>query len=321
MGGGNRMRVVACLAFSAVVAASVPGASVAEGVSFDLETSFGGYGIGREVFDRPTDVVQDRQENFYVVDQRNNRVEVLDRRGNFVREWGGLGNKPGKFDTPSAIAIEKDTGNLYVVDTLNHRVQKFDATGKVLLTIGGLGSTPGNFNNPMDVAIDKRGNIFVADTGNNRVQKFDAAGKFLVEWGRFARKGRGVELTNPVSVACSEEGFGYVYVLNLPDCRVLKYEPDGNLAAEWPMHRKGEGATCGPSRIRVEPRKYTVYIADTENDRVILFDRFGEPLGDLRGGKAPFRKPGGVFVSDLYGEEVAVADTGNNLIQKFRRNR
>jgi hypothetical protein len=64
-----------------------------------------------------------------------------------------------------------------------------------------------------------------------------------------------------------------------------------------------------------------VYIADTENQRVILFDRNGEPLGELKGGKVPFRKPGGVFISDLFGEDLAVADTGNQLIQTFRRTR
>ncbi len=65
------------------------------------------------------------------------------------------------------------------------------------------------------------------------------------------------------------------------------------------MHRKGEGALCGPSRIRIEPRKYTVYIADTENDRVILFDKEGEPLGALKEGKVipeTFRPVRGCFV-------------------------
>lgn len=289
-------------------------------VTFDLSYSVGEYGIGRQAFDGPVDVVEDREENIYVVDQRNNRIEVLDRRGNFVREWGGRGFSPGSFDVPTAITMDGTTGNLFVVDKLNHRVQKFDPTGKLLMTLGRLGSGPGDFNNPMDVAIDRRGFIYVADTGNNRIQKFDASGKFLAEWGRFARR-RGTELTNPVSVAFSEEGFGHVYVLNTPECRVQKYDTDGNLVLTWPMHRKGEGALCGPSRIRIEQRRYTVYIADTENNRVILFDKEGEPVGELKGGKVPFKRPCGIFINDAFGEYVVVADTGNNLIQKFRRNR
>jgi len=288
------------------------------GVTFELSYAVGEFGIGRQAFGRPVDVVEDREENIYVVDQGNNRIEVLDRRGNFVREWGGRGFSPGSFDVPTAITMDRSTGSLFVVDKLNHRIQKFDTTGKLLMTLGRLGSGTGDFNNPTDVAIDRRGFIYVADAGNNRVQKFDSAGKFLAEWGRFARR-RGAELTNPVSVAFTEEGFGYIYVLNAPDCRVQKYDTDGNLVLAWPMHQKGEGALCGPSRIRIEQRRYTVYIADTENNRVILFDKEGEPLGELKGGDVPFKKPGGLFVNDVFGEFVVVADTGNNLIQKFRR--
>ena len=308
------------IVMAALMCAVLTGAAEAE-VSFEFQAAFGGFGIGRESFDLPVDVVQDRGENVYVVDQRNNRIQVLDRRGNYVREWGRSGFRPGEFDTPTAIAIEKGTENLLVVDQKNHRIQKFDKTGKLLKVFGQLGSSKGDFNTPTDLTLDKNGNIYVADTGNNRVQKFDSSGRFLVEWGRFARKGRGAELTNPVSIAYSEEGFGYIYVLNAPECRVLKYELDGTLSSEWPMHRKGEGALCGPSRIRIEPRRYTVYIADTENQRLILFDRNGEPLGELKQGKVPFRKPGGVFISDLFGEDLVVADTGNNLIQTFRRTR
>jgi DNA-binding beta-propeller fold protein YncE len=186
--------------------------------------------------------------------------------------------------------------------------------------LGSLGSGNGEFNDPKDVALDRKGNIYVVDAGNNRIQKFDPSGKFLVEWGKFSRR-RAVEITTPMSVAYSDEGFGYLYVLNFPDCRVLKYDLEGNLHREWPMHRRGEGAQCGPSRIRIEPRKYTVYIADTENERVLLFDKDGEPLGELAGGKVPFRKPRGVFISDQWGEQAVVADSGNNLIQTFRRER
>lgn len=295
-------------------------AMAAAGVSFELEYAAGGFGIGRESFDRPVDVVEDRDERIYVVDQGNNRIQVLDRRGRFVREWGGRGFSPGSFDTPVAIAFDRREEALFVVDSQNHRIQKFDTSGKLLLTFGRLGSSNGDFNKPMDVALDKKGNIYVADTGNDRIQKFDPSGKFLQEWGKFARR-RGTELSNPVSVAYSDEGFGSIYVLNAPECRVQKYDIDGNLLKTWPMHQKGEGALCGPSRIRIEQRKYTVYIADTENDRVILFDRDGEYLGELREGKGPFRKPAGLFVNDRFGEDVLVADTGNHLIQKLRRNR
>jgi len=290
-------------------------------VSFEFEDAFGGFGIGRERFDQVADVAVDRNENIYVVDRGNNRIQVLDRRGRFLREWGGRGFAPGSFDTPSAIAIDRNAGFLLVVDTGNHRIQKFDLNGKLLLTFGRLGSGDGDFNKPSDVTLDKRGNIFISDTGNNRVQKFDPSGKFLSEWGKFSRRRRGQEIDNPVSLAYTDEGLGAIYVLNFTGCRVLKFDTDGALLKEWAMHRKGEGLPCGPSRIRIEPRRYTVYIADAENNRVAVFAMDGEPMGELKGGKTAFRKPAGICINDVFGEQLVVADTGNNLVQIFRRGR
>lgn len=312
----GRMRLAAAVLVFALLA----GTARAD-VTFEFEDSFGGFGIGRERFDQVADVGVDRDENVYVLDRGNNRIQVLDRRGRFLREWGGRGFRPGSFDAPTAIAIDRNAGFLLVVDTGNHRIQKFDLNGKLLLNIGGLGSGSGEFNKPSDVAIDKRGNLFVADTGNNRVQKFDSSGKFLAEWGKFSRKRQGQQIDNPISVAYTDEGLGAIYVLNAPGCRVLKFDTDGSLTQEWAMHKKGEGLPCGPSRIRIEPRRYTVYIADTENNRVSLFDKDGEPLGELTGGKIAFKKPASLCINDVFGEQVVVADTGNNLVQIFRRGR
>ena len=294
------------------------GGAAAE-VSFESLYSVGGFGIGRQSFDRPVDVVEDREENAYVVDQGNNRIQVLDRRGSFVREWGGRGFTPGLFDNPAAIAIEPVAGNLFVVDRLNNRVQKFDPNGRFLASFGRLGSGDGDFNRPSDIAIDRKGNIFVADTGNNRIEKFDSSGRFLLEWGKYARRRRGAELTNPVSIAYSDEGFGYIFVLSSPECVVQKYDIDGALVKSWPLRRKGEEARCGLSRIRIEPRQYTVYILDADTNRLILFDKEVEPLGEFKGEKVPLKKPGGLFVNISFGENVIVADTGNNLVRKFRR--
>ncbi len=46
-------------------------------VSFDLVYAVGDFGIGRRNFDGPVDVVEDREENSYVVDRGNNRIAHL----------------------------------------------------------------------------------------------------------------------------------------------------------------------------------------------------------------------------------------------------
>jgi DNA-binding beta-propeller fold protein YncE len=316
----RRNAIFAMLAL-ALALPTLPGLARA-GAEFEATDSFGDHGIAKGSFDRPVDVVRDHDENFYVVDQGNNRIEVFDRRGRLLRTWGGRGISENNFDLPSALAIDEGNSALYVADTRNNRVQKFDLSGKLLLGIGALGSGNGEFKGPTDVAVDGKGNLFVADPGNNRVQKFDSAGNFLSEWGKYSRrKGRGKEIEKPLALAWSDEGWGALYVVEADTCEVKKFDVDGVMLKSFMIHRKGEGLPCGQVRIRIEPRKYTVYISDTENDRILLYDRDGESLGEIREGRVPFRKPGGVFISTLFGEDVAVADTGNHLIQILRRRR
>lgn len=321
------------LAVAVWLVASVLCSSSQAEVRFDLEESWGAFGIGKAAFDRPVDVAVDKDDNKYVLDFGNNRIQVLDRRGRFVREWGERGFSPKQFDGPVALTLHS-SGRLFVVDAGNHRIQVFNTDGTLATTgvdgktlvsnpIGRLGSRDGEFNKPSDVTIDKRGYLWVADTGNNRVQVFDTTGKFQMELGKFARRTRGKNLQSPVSVAFTPEGFGAVYVIDAKGCRVDKYDldVDATLLGSWEIHKKGEELSCGSPRIQVEPRKYTVYISDTENDRVLIHTKDGDFLGDLKEGTSPFKRPGGLAFIDDFGEDFVVTDTGNNRVDKFHRGR
>ena len=66
----------------------------------------------------------------YVADA-DNRIQVFDAQGNFLRKWGELGSGDGQFRFPSGIAIDS-SGTVYVADNENHRIQVFDAQGNFL---------------------------------------------------------------------------------------------------------------------------------------------------------------------------------------------
>jgi DNA-binding beta-propeller fold protein YncE len=61
----------------------------------------------------------------YVLDARNNRVQVRDAGGGLLAEWGLRGVAPGDFSQPSAIAVDCN-GAVYVADTNNNRVERFN---------------------------------------------------------------------------------------------------------------------------------------------------------------------------------------------------
>jgi streptogramin lyase len=84
------------------------------------------------LFRQPTDVAWDSKGAIYITDGYvDSRVAKYDRNGDWVKEWGTKGTGPGQFNTPHAIAIDRND-NVYVGDRGNRRVQVFDTDGRFL---------------------------------------------------------------------------------------------------------------------------------------------------------------------------------------------
>ena len=120
----------------------------------------------------------------YVADQNNNRVQVFDGNGTFLRQFGTQGSGPGQFDLPYGIAVD-NAGNVYVSEINNNRVQKLTSTGAFISMFGSLGSGPGQFNTPSGILIHSSGDIYVSDGLNHRIEHFDPTGAYVGQWGTF----------------------------------------------------------------------------------------------------------------------------------------
>ena len=159
-------------------------------------------------------------------------------------------------------------------------------------SLGTYGSGEGQLAYPRGLVVDAFGNIFVADSGNNRIMRFDAAGQ-ATSWG---------------SVCILESGAGCI-------------DPDGT--GPLPL---GAGQFYEPWGVTVDAQG-RVYVADTWNHRIQVFDNQGRFLGqwgegrlvdaelDVRGRAGTpyaFYGPRGVAV-DSQGR-VYVTDTGNERV-------
>src|SRR5688572_7319174 len=84
------------------------------------------------LFRQPTDVAWDSQGNSYISDGYiNSRVAKFTKAGDWVKSWGEPGTAAGQFNTPHAIAVDRND-NIYVGDRANRRVQVFDTEGRFL---------------------------------------------------------------------------------------------------------------------------------------------------------------------------------------------
>jgi sugar lactone lactonase YvrE len=122
-------------------------------------------------FSVPTNVAVDEDGNLYVTDMYNNRVEVFDAEGNFIRQWGKAGDRPGTFSRPKGIAIDAD-GHVWVADAVQDILQCYTADGQFLMWMGGHGLFPGQFRALAGLYIDKNNRIFTSEQYPGRVQMF-----------------------------------------------------------------------------------------------------------------------------------------------------
>jgi len=122
-------------------------------------------------FSMPTNVALDSDRNLYVSDTLNNRIEIFDADGNFIRTWGKAGDRPGTFQRPKGIAIDVD-GHVWVADAAQDRVQCFTPEGHLLIWMGGHGILPGQFRTLAGLYIDKNNRIFTSEQFPGRVQMF-----------------------------------------------------------------------------------------------------------------------------------------------------
>jgi DNA-binding beta-propeller fold protein YncE len=122
-------------------------------------------------FALPTNVAVDGDGNVYVTDTFNDRVEVFDADGEFLRQFGKAGDGAGEFERPKGIAVDGD-GHVWVVDAAQDRVKVFDREGHLLIYFGEHGEYPGRFMGAYGITIDKENRVIVSETFPGRIQIF-----------------------------------------------------------------------------------------------------------------------------------------------------
>ncbi len=125
-------------------------------------------------FNAPNGITADDDGNIYVVDTGNQRVQVFNKAGKFVKIINGTANGKGESVLVNPRGIDIDSrGIMYVVSNLTHVVYGFDKDGKKLFEFGGMGENNGQFYLPNGLFIDKNDNVYITDTVNIRVQVFN----------------------------------------------------------------------------------------------------------------------------------------------------
>ena len=134
-------------------------------------SSTGTIGNQQGQFNRPEGLICNANDDIYVADSCNHRIQVLDAEGNWKRSFGQAGQGQGELSYPYDLEIDHE-GNLFVCEFGNSRLQVFNQHDESIEILGGPGDAPGQLNNPWSIALDSKGNLYIADAANHRVQKW-----------------------------------------------------------------------------------------------------------------------------------------------------
>jgi sugar lactone lactonase YvrE len=124
--------------------------------------SWGGKGTAPGQFLVAHGMALDAKGLLWVTDRENQRVQIFDADGKFIREikYAGL---------PCALQIGPQ--NIYMVNGFAGQILKLDLNGKVLAAVGKPGKGPGEFGEAHFVAVGPKDEVYVADVTNG-LQKF-----------------------------------------------------------------------------------------------------------------------------------------------------
>ena len=127
-------------------------------------------GIEPGLLNEPCDVITAPNGDIFVSDGHSGqnaripegstgRIIKFSADGEYIMEWGVIGDGPGEFRTPHGMAFDSQ-GRLFVADRGNHRIQIFDQDGNLLDTYHQFSRISGLF-------IDRDDNLYAIDSESN----------------------------------------------------------------------------------------------------------------------------------------------------------
>jgi len=223
---------------------------------------------------------------------------------------GSRGVGPGQFNKPRSLACDRED-NLYVADVTG-RIQKFDRDGRFVrqwqMPVTDLGK-------PKGMGLDPAGRVLVVEPHYMRVNHFDGEGRLALQWG--TRGTNAGSFILPRSVAVNSRGEYFLSEYTVVD-RVQRFDPApgggapvfgrawGEPGDQPGQFNRAEGLAVGPNDL--------VYVADSCNHRIQVFDREGK---FLRAHGRPGSNPG----EFSYPYDVRVDASGLQFVCEFGNSR
>ncbi|OGR69164.1 MAG: hypothetical protein A2081_05270 [Elusimicrobia bacterium GWC2_61_19] len=259
----------------------------------------------------PAKISLNRAGEIFVSDPDKALLQKYDRGGRLLREYAVANNG----------AVADKRGLLYMINSREGKVREASDTGETIGTFGTKGKGKMEFKGLRDIAIDEAGNLYLCDDENKKVVAINLESAetgpelpLAVLLDRFTVKGPAAKYPFKADV------FSVT-----PDNKIVAYMPeareivllDGGTKKTLVREGKLQGQVRAPRGIFIDP-KGLIYVADTGNDRVQIFNpdgTFSNMFGESGSGDGQFKGPASVAVNAK--GNIYVADAKNRKIKAF----
>ncbi|MGQ9843860.1 MAG: VWA domain-containing protein [Spirochaetota bacterium] len=199
------------------------------------------------------------------------------------------------FSLPIDIAIDNDK-NMYITSFSNGKLVKLDPNGKGIFTR--TYSLEGKL-----YGIDYRsGLLAVSDFANDKVLVINSDGKVIKTIGTTGNAEG--QFNGPEGVSFG--GDSSLYIVDSGNHRVQKFGLDGRFILTFGQYGEYEGQLNKPTDVAV--RNENVYVTDTNNRRIAVFDDSGNFVENMI--PTEFALPRGIYIQ---GSLIAVSDEEKGL--------
>ena len=158
-----------------------------------------------------------------MADNGNHRVQVFDRKGNFLSKFGEQESHDNQLKSPDGLSINGN-GDIIVVDQGNKLIKIFSSSGKYLRKLGGAGSLVKPFH-----CIQHGQYFIVSDHGDDSIKMFDLGGKLISQFGKQGNKDG--EFNQPRYLSVNKEGL--LMVCDAGNHRVQLFELSGKFVTKF----------------------------------------------------------------------------------------
>jgi DNA-binding beta-propeller fold protein YncE len=239
--------------------------------------------------------------DIYIADTFNHKIRKYDPKTKELTTFAGTG-KPGfsgddgptqsaSFNEAYHVALDPQGTHLYLADLKNNRIRRIDLKTQVVATVAGNGkkgapvegtmAKDSPLNDPRAVIVDDQGQLFILQRGGNDLWKVDTNGKLrrLAGTGKKGYSGdngpaKDATLSGPKHLCFDQEGNILIADTDNHCIRLVK-QKTGTIHL---IAGRGTGPVPGkatdirlnqPHGVTVEPKTHYIYIADSNNNRIV----------------------------------------------------